>query len=82
MPLSDDLRDELAAIAPESDCDRLAELSGLFHVAGSVHLPGKHGNHPACTGGLRHGHRVEQVLRPVALQCRGRPHRSRHDDWL
>ncbi len=33
MPLSDDLRDELAAIAPESDCDRLAELSGLFHVA-------------------------------------------------
>lgn len=41
MPLSDDLRDELAAIAPESDCDRLAELSGLFHVAGSVHLRGR-----------------------------------------
>lgn len=41
MRLSDDLRDELAAIAPESDCDRLAELSGLFHVAGSVHLRGR-----------------------------------------
>ncbi len=41
MPLSDDLRDELAAIAPLSDCDRLAELSGLFHVAGSVHLRGR-----------------------------------------
>jgi cell division protein WhiA len=41
LPLSDDLRDELAAIAPESDCDRLAELSGLFHVAGSVHLRGR-----------------------------------------
>lgn len=41
MPLSDDLREELAAIAPESDCDRLAELSGLFHVAGSVHLRGR-----------------------------------------
>jgi len=41
LPLSDDLRDELAAIAPESDCDRYAELSGLFHVAGSVHLRGR-----------------------------------------
>ena len=41
MPLSEDLRAELAAIAPESDCDRLAELSGLFHVAGSVHLRGR-----------------------------------------
>src|SRR3954464_6264222 len=39
--LSDDLRDELAAIAPEADCDRLAELSGLFYVAGSVHLRGR-----------------------------------------
>ena len=41
MPLSEDLRNELAAIAPQSDCDRLAELSGLFHVAGSVHLRGR-----------------------------------------
>jgi hypothetical protein len=39
--LSEDLRNELAAIAPDSDCDRLAELSGLFHVAGSVHLRGR-----------------------------------------
>ena len=39
--LSEDLRNELAAIAPESDCDRLAELSGVFHVAGSVHLRGR-----------------------------------------
>jgi DNA-binding protein WhiA len=39
--LSEDLRSELAAIAPEADCDRLAELSGLFHVAGSVHLRGR-----------------------------------------
>ena len=41
MSLSDELRNELAAIAPEADCDRLAELSGLFHVAGSVHLRGR-----------------------------------------
>lgn len=39
--LSEDLRSELAAIAPVSDCDRLAELSGVFHVAGSVHLRGR-----------------------------------------
>jgi cell division protein WhiA len=41
LRLAEDLRDELAAIAPQSDCDRLAELSGLFHVAGSVHLRGR-----------------------------------------
>src|SRR5205814_7323857 len=41
VSLSEDLRNELAAIAPEADCDRLAELSGLFHVAGSVHLRGR-----------------------------------------
>ena len=41
MPLSDDLRDELAAISPTSDCDRLAELSGLAHSAGSVHFLGR-----------------------------------------
>ena len=41
VSLSEDLRDELAQIAPDADCDRLAELSGLFHVAGSVHLRGR-----------------------------------------
>ena len=41
MSLSEDLRNELAAIAPNNDCDRLAELSGLFHAAGSVHLRGR-----------------------------------------
>ena len=41
MTLSDDVRNELAAIAPERRCDRLAELSALFHTAGSVHLRGR-----------------------------------------
>jgi cell division protein WhiA len=41
VSLSEDLRHELAAIAPRSECDRLAELSGLFHSAGSVHLRGR-----------------------------------------
>ena len=41
MSLSEELRQELAAIRPRSTCDRLAELSGLFHSAGSVHLKGR-----------------------------------------
>ena len=40
MSLSDDLRDELAAIAPGRRCCRLAELSALFHAAGAWHLRG------------------------------------------
>jgi len=38
--LSDDLRNELAAIAPMRRCCRLAELSALFHAAGAWHLRG------------------------------------------
>ena len=41
MSLSEDLRNELAGIAPERECDRLAELSGLAHTAGSLHLRGR-----------------------------------------
>jgi DNA-binding protein WhiA len=41
VSLSEDLRNELAAIAPRRDCDRLAELSGLAHSAGSLHLRGR-----------------------------------------
>lgn len=39
--MSEELREELAAITPRRDCDRLAELSGLFHASGSVHLRGR-----------------------------------------
>jgi DNA-binding protein WhiA len=41
VSFSEDLRGELAAVPLRQDCDRLAELSGLFHVAGSVHLRGR-----------------------------------------
>ena len=41
MSLSEDLRNELAGIVPRKDCDRLAELSGLAHTAGSLHLRGR-----------------------------------------
>jgi DNA-binding protein WhiA len=40
VPLSEDVRNELAAIAPQRRCDRLAELSALFHTAGSLQLRG------------------------------------------
>jgi DNA-binding protein WhiA len=40
-PLAEDVRAELAAIAPGRRCDRLAEVSALFHTAGSLHLLGR-----------------------------------------
>lgn len=39
--LGDDARAELAAIVPVRRCDRLAEISALFHTAGSLHLRGR-----------------------------------------
>ena len=39
--LASDARSELAAVVPVRRCDRLAELSGLFHTAGAVHLLGR-----------------------------------------
>ena len=41
MSLSDDVKRELARVAATDDCDRLAELSGLFHSAGRLHLRGR-----------------------------------------
>src|SRR5579884_2490005 len=38
LSLSDELREELAQIAPLRRCCRLAELSALFHVSGAWHL--------------------------------------------
>jgi hypothetical protein len=38
---SEEVREELAQIAPDRDCDRRAEISALFHSAGSLHLRGR-----------------------------------------
>jgi DNA-binding protein WhiA len=40
VPLSEEVRSELAAIEPRKACCRLAELSALLRSAGSVHLRG------------------------------------------
>jgi DNA-binding protein WhiA len=39
--LSANARAELAALVPERRCDRLAEISAVFHTAGAVHLLGR-----------------------------------------
>jgi cell division protein WhiA len=41
VSFSEEVRAELAAIAPSRECDRLAELSALFHFAGRLHLRGR-----------------------------------------
>jgi cell division protein WhiA len=41
VSLSEEVRSELAAIAPRRECDRLAELSALFYTAGRIHLRGR-----------------------------------------
>ena len=41
MITSEDVREELALIEPARECDRRAELSALFHAAGSLHLRGR-----------------------------------------
>jgi DNA-binding protein WhiA len=41
VSFSEEVRGELAAIAPARECDRLAELSALFHFAGRLHLRGR-----------------------------------------
>jgi cell division protein WhiA len=41
VSFSEEVRAELAAISPTRECDRLAELSALFHFAGRLHLRGR-----------------------------------------
>jgi DNA-binding protein WhiA len=41
VSLSEELRAELAAIAPRNACDRLAQLSGVAHTAGFLQLHGR-----------------------------------------
>ena len=41
MSLSEELRDELAGVPAGGERERLAELSGLLHAAGSVHIRGR-----------------------------------------
>ena len=80
VSLSEDLRNELAAIAPRSDCDRLAELSGLFHTAGSVHLRGRGevSVHLDVADSGRRAPRVQPAARRSASRRRSGPTAAGH----
>ena len=76
--MSDDLRDELARIEPRNACDRLAELAGLFHSAGSVHLRGR--GEVALhleVGGSATARRAFSLLRSFGLESEIRTYRQR-----
>jgi DNA-binding protein WhiA len=79
MSLSEELRNELAAIAPARRCCTLAELSALFHSAGTWHLHG-HGELAveldlASASGARRAFRLLRDL-GVRSEIRTYPRRS------
>jgi DNA-binding protein WhiA len=81
VPLSEDLRNELAGIAPKRGCDRLAELSGLFHAAGSAHLRG-HGEVAVHLdlGSSAVARRAFSLLRALAVESEIRTYRRQAFD--
>jgi cell division protein WhiA len=78
---SEDVREELARIAPERVCDRLAELSALFHSAGSLHLRGKGewGLHLDLASGAA-ARRAFSLLRAESIRSEIRTYRRRAFD--
>jgi cell division protein WhiA len=77
VSLSDDLREELAQIAPVRRCCRVAELSALFHTSGAWHLrEGGIAVHLdlASSAGAR---RAFALLRDVGVRSEIRTYRSR-----
>jgi cell division protein WhiA len=81
MSLSEELRDELASIAPARRCCRLAELSALCHAAGVWHL---HGHAELSIHlDLASGHaarRAFSLLRDLGVQSEIRTYRRRSFD--
>jgi cell division protein WhiA len=79
--LAEDVRSELAAIAPERRCDRLAELSALFHSAGRLHLRGRGvmSLHLDLAGSAV-ARRAFALLRSVAVDAEIRTYRRRAFD--
>jgi DNA-binding protein WhiA len=79
--LSDELRDELAAIAPRRRCCALAELSALFHAAGAWHLRG-HGELAVHLdlAGASAARRAFSLLRTFGVRSEIRTYRRRAFD--
>lgn len=78
MTLSEDVREELAAIEPRKACCRLAELSALVRGAGSVHLRGggRIGVHLELASGPA-ARRAFSLLRSYGVPCEIRTYRRR-----
>ncbi len=78
---SEDIREELARIAPVRACDRLAELSALFHSAGNLHLrgKGKWALHLDLASGAA-ARRAFSLLRDVEIRAEIRTYRRRAFD--
>jgi cell division protein WhiA len=78
---SEDVREELARIAPTRRCDRLAELSALFHSAGSLHLRarGEWALHLDLASGAA-ARRAFSLLREEAIRSEIRTYRRRAFD--
>lgn len=75
------MREELATIAPERESDRLAELSALFHSAGSLHLraAGDWGLHLDLGSGAA-ARRAFALLRESGIRSEIRTYRRRAFD--
>src|SRR5436305_190665 len=75
---SEDIRQELARVAPRRRCDTLAELSALTHTAGSLHLRG-HGEialHLDLSSSAV-ARRAFQLLRDLGVESEIRTYRQR-----
>jgi DNA-binding protein WhiA len=80
VTLSDDLRDELAQIAPARRCCGLAELSALLHTSGAWHLrSGAIGVHLDLASGAV-ARRAFAVLRGLGVRSEIRTYRRRSFD--
>jgi DNA-binding protein WhiA len=75
---SEEMRSELARVAPTRRCDRLAELSALAHTAGNLHLRG-HGEislHLDLSSSAV-ARRAFQLLRQLGVESEIRTYRQR-----
>ena len=77
MSLSEDVRNELAAIAPDRECDRRAELSALFHSAGSWHVHGGHVSLQLDVASSAVARRAFSLLRELGVASEIRTYRTR-----
>jgi hypothetical protein len=75
LSAAEDLRNQLAAIAPARRCCRLAELSALFHASGAWHLRDGTVAVHLDLGGVAAARRAYMLLRDVGVKSEIRTYR-------